>query len=155
LHEEAVVSRRSTIVSTRLLAMLIACAAALALAACVTPARFPTQRAMQLRVDDHNRDLAVFDQVAAATGFTVTDRSHRDEMVAWFRFYQNPGRCCLGVGLGKRHDEPIWEVWPSDPYAGVGAFRAPECAMYANFRETLVAKIGIARIIEERPLTGC
>lgn len=130
-------------------------AIALALAACTTPARFPQIDAIEVRAGEVKRDLEAFDQVAVDVGFSVNERDHRVEGLTYFRYYQSPTRCCLGIGLAMREQDPVWEFWASDPYAGVREFRTPECAKFARFREALIAKVGRARIVQERPLPGC
>ena len=119
------------------------------------PAKFPQVRAIEVRLDGLGRDLATFDQVALDTGFIVHQRSHQVEGTTYFRYYQSPDRCCLGIGLGKSHHEAVWTFGVSDPYAEVREFRAPECAKYAGFREALVAKVGAGRVVVERPMLGC
>jgi hypothetical protein len=129
----------------------LAMAPLLALAAC-PPAKFPQVQAIHVRVSEIARDLATFDQVAIETGFVVNERSHEVEGLTYFRYYQNPVRCCLGIGLAKRHQESVWTFGVSDPYAEVREFRAAECATYAKFREALFAKVDKSRVLKDDPI---
>jgi hypothetical protein len=106
---------------------------------------------IEITSDDLARDIRTFDEVATSVGFVIKMRNDRlgPERDTTKRAYQNPARCCFRLQLERRTEAPVLSIFVLDLGHVSSRFRPEECALYARFRQALVARIGAARIVRE------
>lgn len=111
---------------------------------------------LQVRAHAIERDIEAVDRAATLAGFEVTRMNYSYEYEnrprTTLRGYETPARCCFSLSLTRWDDEPLLEVVIHDKNRSERPFEPTDCAMYARFREAVVAAVGQARIaMETRP----